>query len=161
MIVLDVLVFLFYVCWGGISLVAQMKDEFKEKIKKYDRLNLIPNYKFFCPKPVRYDYHLYYRIGREGDESGEWKEVSMGAKRNIFCFIWHPQKRYRKIFYKTVKMIRKSQRNGTKINRRWYASLMEHVRRVASVSQRQPVRIRITCGQDLRTGFEEKDIYTS
>jgi hypothetical protein len=162
MIVAELLVFLFYVLWGCLSLASQMKDEFKEKIKKIDRLRLIPNYKFFCPKPVRYDYHLYYKIGGPDSEEETWREIGMGDKNNFTCFIWNPQKRYRKIFYKCIKIMRRNMRKDkAKPHGRYYSSLLRHIRREVSLAPDHPLQIRIMLAQDLNKAFAEKEIYSS
>jgi hypothetical protein len=75
------------------SVLYQFKS-MKSKLVKFDKLNILPNYSFFAPKPFENDYRLVYKIIAE--EESEWTEVPMYRKFNLLRIFWNPFKYYNK-----------------------------------------------------------------
>lgn len=163
MMTLSLLILIFYIFWGIISVFAQAENShLAEKIKAYDLLNIVPDYKFFCPKPSRYDYHLYYRVPATDDARDEWNEIQVEHRNALICFIWNPSKRDRKIFSKIIKVIRqKHKKAGSRHYGAMYLSLISHIRQKASVPEDLPIQFRITYTQNLNESAEEKEFYLS
>jgi hypothetical protein len=123
-------------------------------------LNILPNYKFFCPNPTRYDYFLYYKKQTEEGNWSEWNRIIIG-KRNLFtCFIWNPAKRQRKVFYKSVKFIKKNagRRNYVR-NNFIYFMLIDFI--AQHCKSAKALQFKITYTQSLNRQFEEKILYQS
>jgi hypothetical protein len=156
---LPILVFLFYLAWGLLSLIGQGDQRLRKKMKTMDPLGLIPNYRFFCPNPLRADYHLYYRYRSAGDEIGEWKELPVGRRSRLAGFIWNPGKRDRKVFYKTIKLLREPGTNKTRSAT--YRALLSWIRQQDAEGPQDAVQFTIISKQDLSIDTVEKVIHTS
>src|SRR6266545_2614497 len=60
---------------------------------RWDPLGLLPQYHFFCPTPVRHDYHLLVRtLDAQGATSG-WREVIGPVPRRWWNVAWNPDRR--------------------------------------------------------------------
>lgn len=113
---IKVLIFLFYVSWLVISLFAQGESPLNRKIRRWDLFGLIPDFRFFCPAPVKYDYHLLYRADLSAGVFGDWTELPLGKRRPLLGAIWNPGKRERKILNKSCKLLR--EQSGKKLSGR-------------------------------------------
>jgi hypothetical protein len=158
--VFEFFVIIVYSVWAVFSILSQSTNTLTERLKSRDLLNLLPNYKFFCPNPIRNDYHLYYR-GRKDESVGEWKEIRIGRRIPLLCAIWNPYKRERKVFYKIVKTVRKHYINK---NKRPYGHA--YLLLLDFVQGREPdsfdsIQFRITSRQDLREKGKERDFFIS
>ena len=69
------------------------------RLRKFDKLGLLPNYSFFAPKPIANDYRLVYKIIAETDS--DWLEVPMYEPFRLIRIIWNPFKYYNKSFIDT------------------------------------------------------------
>lgn len=83
------------VAWLIITLVAQV-TLIRRMIAPADLFAVIPSWTFFAPSPGIRDYHLVWReIDQEG--SASWVNVPLSLPRPKYAFVWHPQKRTKKI----------------------------------------------------------------
>ncbi len=155
------IIFLFYICWITFSVLAQGENRLNRRIKELDLLNLIPNYHFFCPHPMKVDFHLYFRYQYESDEWGEWEELKIGERIPQLCFIWNPTKRERKLFYKMVRNIkRKESKSGNGVKTRSYRSLLNYIHYHKWRQDVRATQIKITKLQDLNPHFQEEIIFS-
>jgi hypothetical protein len=76
------------------TILFQIKP-LKSILSKWDKLNILPNYSFFAPKPLMNDYRLVYKVLKE-DEAAEWLEVPMYNNFSPVRLLWHPFKYYNK-----------------------------------------------------------------
>jgi hypothetical protein len=159
-VLLTILIFLFYAAWGILSLICQGDHHIIKRIKGKDVWGLIPNYKFFCPKPLQIDYHLYYRQALAPDELNDWQEISIHRRNLATGFLWNPGKRDRKIFTSTVKSILKNRHKPYKPKGRVYHFFLQYVLNQASLKGK-PVQFKITTRQDLASNPEEVVAFTS
>ena len=159
---LNVMVVLFYTVWGILSILPQSTNKLTDKIKSYDLLNILPNYKFFCPNPIRSDYHLYYRGRFQDDQFSQWEEIRIGHKVQLLCAIWNPHKRERKVFYKVVKIIRKHyrKRKGTHYGHA-YLLLLDFIKNQGKMKGFNGIQFRISSRQDLEKLTKERIFFTS
>lgn len=80
------------------SIFYQIKN-LQPRLRKFDKLGLLPNYSFFAPKPIANDYRLVYKIITETDS--DWLEVPMYKPFRLIRIIWNPFKYYNKSFIDT------------------------------------------------------------
>lgn len=67
---------------------------FQKYLNKYDKLNLLPNYSFFAPKPYANDFRLVYKLKEESESN--WEELDMYKEFCIKRILWNPFKYYNK-----------------------------------------------------------------
>ncbi|WP_299888006.1 hypothetical protein [uncultured Lacinutrix sp.] len=67
---------------------------FQKYLNKYDKLQLLPNYSFFAPKPYANDFRLVYKI--EEDPNSNWEELDMYKEFALKRIFWNPFKYYNK-----------------------------------------------------------------
>lgn len=79
----------------SILFVLSVLAQHSEKVRKYNYLGLLPDFRFFAPKPVSRDLCVFVRgISISGEET-KWMPI-VHAKKNWWCFIWNPDHRLRK-----------------------------------------------------------------
>jgi hypothetical protein len=159
---LTILVLIFYIFWAMISILSQGESPVVGRLKAYDLFNMIPNYKFFCPNPIKKDYHLYYRNLLQKDQTGEWKEIIIGKRNRVIGCIWNPAKRDRKVFYKAVRTIRKQTAKKEKVlSGHMYLLVLNMVKSIARNENSRAVQFKLTAKQNYRTKVEEVILFTS
>jgi len=158
----DLLIILVFAAWAVFSLLCQGTSRLKARLKSFDLFNILPNYKFFCPNPVRYDYHLYYRTQQKDNLLSEWQEIPIGKRTSILCSIWNPRKRERKVFHKAIKTLKgfKKQSSGN-LRSPAYQLLLSYIKKHAGQPGCVSTQFRITYKQDLDLQSGEKVFYTS
>ncbi len=159
---LTILVFLFYLFWGVISLLAQGQTALNKKIKSRDTFGLIPSYRFFCPEPMRVDYHLYYRHIIKGKIT-QWKELQLPERNRYISFFWHPEKKERKMYNKIIGVIKKEYGgdSGKRAGGPVYRLLLAYIRRQSDGPETAPLQFRITSRRDYDPAIEETELYLS
>lgn len=164
MTILEIAVFFFYLFWLIFSMLAQGKSRLNQVIRSVDAFKLIPNYRFFCPSPVREDYHLYFRSQTMDLLWTGWEEITIGARSPWIAFLWNPTKRERKVFHRTVKTLSLYQTAGRRKKRtegHLYNLLVDIVRGHLPGKQRLALQFKVTSRQDLVPGASEAILYTS
>src|SRR5262249_28553358 len=63
---------------------------------------LIPEWRFFAPRPTQGDYHLLYRDEILGGDRTAWTEVVFGNNRRWWNILWNPDTRLRKALFDAV-----------------------------------------------------------
>jgi hypothetical protein len=80
--------------WLVASVFAQPRPSRVLASRWYDFNGLLPNYRFFAPRPIAYDYIIEYRFGR-GEQPSVWRSLPIEEK-NGMCWVWNPSQRLRK-----------------------------------------------------------------
>jgi hypothetical protein len=75
------------------------------RVKKFDRLALIPRWTFFAPRPGRHDQHLVYRDIVDGI-AGEWQEVRCAEFRPARRWLFNPTRFRQKALFDLVNRLR-------------------------------------------------------
>ncbi len=84
-----------FALWLGATIGVSVERWFGPNTERLTRLlgpvrYVIPNWNFFAPRPVRWDYHLVYRDQRADGSLTEWSEVTeispRSQGRNAFWF---------------------------------------------------------------------------
>jgi hypothetical protein len=65
-------------------------------VTRLDLFMLLPEWRFFAPKPGRGDHFLLYRDSPNGVTWGAWTEIPLNAPRRWHHFIWNPHRRAKK-----------------------------------------------------------------
>lgn len=55
--------------WFAITLVSQHPHRSFDWFRQFDRMGAIPNWRFFAPFPIRYDFVVLFRVVSEGVRS--------------------------------------------------------------------------------------------
>jgi hypothetical protein len=161
MLFLEVLIFIFYAFWLVLSIIAQGQNHFNSSVKARDFLNLIPNYRFFCPKPIQHDFHAYYRHQEKDGKFNEWKKVELGSKNYLICFLWNPEKFSRKTFYTIVTALMNCpDRKYVHLNR-YYRLLLNHINSYSVKSEHRFTQFKIMRNQGLNSGYQDEELFVS
>lgn len=67
---------------------------FQKYLNEFDKLQLLPNYSFFAPKPYANDFRLVYKLNE--DLNTNWEELDMYKEFTFKRIIWNPFKYYNK-----------------------------------------------------------------
>lgn len=81
--------------WAIISIFAQVTNRVTDWFKSFDVFGLIPNWKFFAPRPACHDNYLYYR-DHSPNGVGLWHRAFDADARNWRDPIWNPLRREEK-----------------------------------------------------------------
>lgn len=164
MAVLEIIVFFFYAGWMILSMLAQGKSRLNRPIRRFDLFILIPNFRFFCPSPVKEDFHLYYRKRGEDLTWNEWTELRVGEKNPWICFVWNPRRRDRKIFFHTAKVLTKyfkKSKPEQMMKGHIFRLLLETLQQETAGVEGTALEFKITGKQDYALDSEEKILFTS
>jgi hypothetical protein len=159
---LEVLVFLLYIGWLLISLLAQGRSSdvriLNKKLRKWDVFNVIPNYKFFCPKPAQLDYHLFFHFKRQDGSWDNWTELDIRKRHPFWCFIWNPHKRGRKVLVKFVKSVREKHKRE---KGHLYYMMLNSLRNYVTDPEGTVAQFKVISRQDLLPSSEDVVVYIS
>ncbi|MCV7527817.1 hypothetical protein M3D91_009770 [Micrococcus luteus] len=103
----DVLMAAPFALWGAATLALQF-DRGHRFIRALDPTGLIvPDWRFFAPRPASHEYHLLYRDARPDGTMSGWNEVDLGADRRLRHIVWAPHRRLEKgLFDATTELMR-------------------------------------------------------
>jgi hypothetical protein len=91
MLILDLLVVGTLFCWFVCSILAQRRPT---RMFTFDPGGLLPNYRFFAPRPISFDLYLVTRTS-DRDSKGTWEFYDVSQK-SLGCLVWNPHHRLRK-----------------------------------------------------------------
>jgi hypothetical protein len=80
-------------------------------LRYWDRLYLLPEWRFFAPMPGQGDFHLLYRDWFKGGQTTEWTEVTPMRPRPWWSAIWNPRKRANKALLDIVTELARESRS--------------------------------------------------
>ncbi len=86
----------------ALSTVVVLLPRFREAIRTCDVLQLIPEWRFFAPRPGRNDYFLLYRCFGADGSATPWKEINLSRDRGFHNVVWNPCRRERKAWLDIV-----------------------------------------------------------
>lgn len=101
----DIVIGSVFAVWLLVSIAGQWKFALMSRLRTVDFLHLIPNWRFFAPRPSRRDYHLDFRVQIGPKQTTRWTRLPMNAQRRLTSTIWYPEKRVRKTFNTAVRRI--------------------------------------------------------
>ncbi|MFD7530797.1 MULTISPECIES: hypothetical protein [unclassified Streptomyces] len=82
--------------WFAITLVSQHPHRSFDWFRQFDRMGAIPNWRFFAPFPIRYDFVVLFRVVSEGGEVSPWTRLVGGDGRSWSAVVWSPERRHEK-----------------------------------------------------------------
>ena len=94
---------LFLAVWAILSCVVQRTGV--PHIVVFDDLGLLPNNRFFAPRPVSMDLALLVRFRDGASDATPWRSMVRGRKHPLLCFVWNPQHRVRKALYDSTELL--------------------------------------------------------
>ncbi len=97
----EFLVICFFGIWTLLSLLV-LFPRFKVYLRKRDWFLLVPEWRFFAPRPAQTDFHLLYRDRFPDGSVTEWTEVELISERGWGCVIWNPRKRRSKALFDAI-----------------------------------------------------------
>jgi hypothetical protein len=84
----DYILVLFFGLWIISSLCRQI---FHHKFAVYDKFDLLPNCRFFAPRPLSHDYRIYAKgINTVENTETVWRPI-VRDKRSWWNFLWNPR----------------------------------------------------------------------
>lgn len=92
----------FFGIWLTLTLFRQFKGTWVTALTGWDKVGLIPVYRFFAPFPGRFDYHFLVRFQDEEAAFSNWLEFGPSNARSRLCVVFHPHKRLRKAYLDLV-----------------------------------------------------------
>lgn len=90
--------------WFSVSVVSQ-PPRIGNILRRYDPSSLLPNWSFFAPRPVSFDYHLLYRDLLHDLTVSDWTEIPIVEERAWYCFLWNPKRRRKKALFDSCSML--------------------------------------------------------
>jgi hypothetical protein len=155
----DFFIITIFVIWAILSVLSQSTTKIKNKLKKNDLLNILPNYKFFCPNPIRHDYFLYYRKVMQDSSWSDWEKMSVGKKTPMLCLLWNPLKKERKVFYRMAKDLK---RKKTQYQKRKDPEIYKHLHDFVKLNaDAKSYQFKIVSCEFRNDIIEQKELYTS
>jgi len=88
-------------CWVAATVGLQLPGV-RPWLRKRDVALLLPEYRFFAPRPAQGDFHLVFRDLYADGTSSQWTEVCSPVTRRLSQALWHPDKRDRKALFDLV-----------------------------------------------------------
>ena len=83
--------------WLAATIVTQDPTRKLDKLRRWDPTgSLIPDWRFFAPRPSMHDYHLLLRDELPNGDHTPWKEICEAETRKWQHFFWYPGRRARK-----------------------------------------------------------------
>lgn len=82
--------------WLSASAIFQLQGDRLLRLRRFDFLDLVPQWTFFAPNPGVLDYHLLRRYRLKDGTLTRWKEVRLVEERRITHMVWGPNKRQEK-----------------------------------------------------------------
>lgn len=158
----EIVVIAIYSIWSVASVISQSTTKYKVALKKKDYFQLLPNYKFFCPIPVKFDYHLYIRREEVNNTISEWEYLSCYNNKRIFHSIYNPEKRDRKAFFHFVKHVKKYSHNRKfLLSTAKYLTLLDFIKKRTFKAGAVAVQFKIIYKRDWDERIPEKLLYES
>ncbi len=144
--------------WFLLSFLAQSKSKYINRWKSKDLFKLIPNWRFFAPVPVRTDYHLEYRLLSRDHKKSPWEKAVPLQPRKNWCFLWYPEKRYRKALNTAINQLKRiSQTSGYRpaANSYAYLGILYFLQELNHPTDAHALQFRVISKQD----FAENSIF--
>lgn len=95
--------------WMISSVLAQKP---LSRVLQFDLFGLLPNCRFFAPKPVSHDLSIYVRsIDKEGRRA-PW-QMLIKEKKEPWCVLWNPQHRLKKAIHDILEMLQSHSEDRT------------------------------------------------
>jgi len=82
------------VVWLSLSVLIQLN--IASKISFISRIAIVPNWRFFGPKPLMDDFYLLYRTASRTGVVSDWREIVLSRRGSWFAMIWNPERRLKK-----------------------------------------------------------------
>jgi hypothetical protein len=98
--VAEIVVLTVWAVWLTFSLLVYVPP-LTMRIRRWDLLVLVPEWKFFSHPPQENYFLLYRDIAGDGSVTG-WKEIGVARRRAWWNFFWNPGRRARKAFFDLV-----------------------------------------------------------
>jgi hypothetical protein len=105
--------------WLGLSVLNQFhRGLWIKRIKRFDRVSILPDWRLFAPTPARSDYRLLYRDMSAERTLSSWKEIEF-RNHSVLRSVWHPERRIQKGLIVSVNsLVRRTIAAGTFEKRR-------------------------------------------
>lgn len=80
-----------------LSILNQISPQISLRLSFLDRLDLLPNWKFFAPVPGTQDFRIVYQDSTSDEVAGSWREWDVIVSgRKLVDGAWNPRKHFQK-----------------------------------------------------------------
>ncbi|GHO97534.1 hypothetical protein KSF_075820 [Reticulibacter mediterranei] len=94
----------FFGIWALLCVLVYI-PRFKKAIRQRDWFKLVPEWRFFAPRPAQGDFHLLYQDTLHDGSCTNWTEARPMLERSWWNIVWNPGKRERKALFDVVNML--------------------------------------------------------
>ncbi|HTK08337.1 MAG TPA: hypothetical protein VL485_14300 [Ktedonobacteraceae bacterium] len=94
----------FFGIWALLCVLVYI-PKLKTIIRQWDWFRLIPEWRFFAPRPAEGDFHLLYQDMFHDGSRTHWTEVRPTIERSWWNIVWNPGKRERKALFDVVNVL--------------------------------------------------------
>lgn len=91
--------------WFVLSTFGQFQNSWSDRLRRLDRLQLLPIWTFFAPNPGNSDYHIIVRDRRYDGSVGNWRDALPISPVTLLSGVWNPEKRKQKVLVDAVSSI--------------------------------------------------------
>jgi hypothetical protein len=85
--------------WWLASAASQHPLTAFDRLRRYDRLALLPNWRFFAPEPAQHDYRVLHRVLTADGGQTAWGATSHITPRSDLHIVWFPGRRREKAVF--------------------------------------------------------------
>lgn len=99
-----VIVTLCLALWLLGTLLSQFESAYLSTIRRWDKLNIVPRWTFFAPRPCVSDFHLIFRDIDVAGRLTPWEDAQLNGERSLMSCVWNPSKRRSKSLFDVVQL---------------------------------------------------------
>ncbi len=94
----EYIILLFFSSWLVLTVIFHFPLTGNYKLRLKDPFGIIPDWRFFCPTPIKNNYHILCREFLSNGESVAWREIQIIPPRRLLDALWNPGRKTRKSF---------------------------------------------------------------
>ncbi|MET3126226.1 hypothetical protein ABID42_001328 [Arcicella rosea] len=91
-------ILVFFSSWLILTVVFHFPLTGNYKLRVKDPFGIIPDWRFFCPTPIKHNYHILHREFLQNGDTSPWREIQLLPPRSLLDAIWNPGRKSRKSF---------------------------------------------------------------
>jgi hypothetical protein len=135
MILYECIVAIILLAWLILTVAFHYPLTGNYQLRAKDYLGLVPDWRFFCPTPIKNNYFILYRDFINENEITNWTELTLCPPRYFYHVLWNPGRKYRKSYLDVcIEIIGISSRSKESedyiVGSISYLSILNHISRI-------------------------------